>query len=123
MLDQQLAAYHAENPDLQGIGREKLRLLMQPRLPAAEFVAAIQKIAASGQIVLDGSFVRLATHTVRLTPKDEDLTALETLGRAAARRRSPLPSAPRSRHRNRNLTRGTRRPPAFQTGRASGMDG
>ncbi|WP_146690522.1 selenocysteine-specific translation elongation factor [Bradyrhizobium canariense] len=71
MLDQQLAAYHAENPDLQGIGREKLRLLIQPRLPAAEFVAAIQKIAASGQIVLDGSFVRLATHTVRLTPKDE----------------------------------------------------
>jgi selenocysteine-specific elongation factor len=67
----QLTAYHAENPDLQGIGREKLRLLIQPRLPEAEFVAALQKIAASGQIVLDGSFVRLATHTVRLAPKDE----------------------------------------------------
>ena len=71
LLVTQLSAYHAENPDLQGIGREKLRLLMQPRLPAAEFVVAIQKIAASGQIVLDGSFVRLATHTVRLAPKDE----------------------------------------------------
>jgi selenocysteine-specific elongation factor len=71
MLVEQLTAYHIENPDLQGIGREKLRLAMQPRLRAAEFVVALQKIAASGTIVLDGSFVRLATHTVRLAPKDE----------------------------------------------------
>jgi selenocysteine-specific elongation factor len=71
MLVEQLTAYHAENPDLQGSGREKLRLLIQPRLPAAEFVAALQRIAASGQIVLDGSFVRLASHTVRLAQKDE----------------------------------------------------
>lgn len=71
MLVEQLAAYHAENPDLQGIGREKLRLSMQPRLPSQAFVVALQKIAASGHIVLDGSFVRLATHIVRLTPKDE----------------------------------------------------
>ena len=71
MLLEQLAAYHAENPDLQGIGREKLRLLMQPRLPSAAFVVALQRIAAGGQIVLDGAFVRLATHSVRLTPKDE----------------------------------------------------
>lgn len=71
MLIERLAAYHAENPDLQGIGREKLRLQILPRLPAAEFVPALQRIVASGQIVLDGSFVRLATHTVRLAPKDE----------------------------------------------------
>jgi selenocysteine-specific elongation factor len=71
MLVEQLAAYHAENPDLQGIGREKLRLLMQPRLPAAAFATALQKFATSGGIVLDGSFVRLATHTVRLASKDE----------------------------------------------------
>lgn len=71
MLVEQLAAYHAENPDLQGIGREKLRLLMQPRLPVATFVVALQKIAATGPIILDGAFVRLSTHTVRLTPKDE----------------------------------------------------
>jgi selenocysteine-specific elongation factor len=70
-LVEQLTAYHAENPDLQGLGREKLRLLMQPRLPAAAFVVALQKLAASGRIVLDGSFVRLAAHTVRLAPSDE----------------------------------------------------
>jgi selenocysteine-specific elongation factor len=71
MLVERLAAYHDENPDLQGIGREKLRLLMQPRLPPAAFVIALQRIAAGGQIVLDGAFVRLATHSVRLTPKDD----------------------------------------------------
>ena len=71
MLVEQLTAYHAENPDLQGIGREKLRLLMQPRLPAAAFVVALQRFATGGGIVLDGSFVRLAAHTVRLAPSDE----------------------------------------------------
>jgi selenocysteine-specific elongation factor len=71
MLIEQLTAYHGENPDVQGIGREKLRLLMQPRLPAAAFVVALQKFAAGGAIVLDGSFVRLATHAVRLAPHDE----------------------------------------------------
>ena len=70
LLDQ-LVAYHAENPDLQGIGRERLRLLLQPRLPARAFVVALQKLADEGKLVLDGSFVRLTTHTVRLTPKDE----------------------------------------------------
>ena len=38
-----LLAYHAENPDQQGIGREKLRLMLQPRLPAPVFVIALQK--------------------------------------------------------------------------------
>jgi selenocysteine-specific elongation factor len=70
-LLEQLAAYHAENPDLQGIGRDRLRLLLQPRLPARAFVVALQKLAAEGKLVLDASFVRLTTHTLRLTPKDE----------------------------------------------------
>ncbi len=66
-----LAAFHAENPDLQGIGREKLRLSSQPRLPSQAFVTALQKLTRGGELVLDGSFVRLAAHAVRLTPKDE----------------------------------------------------
>jgi selenocysteine-specific elongation factor len=70
-LVDRLAAHHADNPDLQGIGREKLRLLLQPRLPAAVFVAALQKAARTGEVSLDGSFVRLASHAVRLAPKDE----------------------------------------------------
>jgi selenocysteine-specific elongation factor len=70
-LLERLAAYHAENPDLQGIGREKLRRLLQPRLPARAFIVALQKLACGRELVLDASFVRLATHTVRLTSKDE----------------------------------------------------
>ncbi len=68
---EQLAAYHAEHPDLQGIGREKLRMLLHPRLPAPAFLIALHKVARNGEVVLDGSFVRLAIHAVRLTPKDE----------------------------------------------------
>jgi selenocysteine-specific elongation factor len=69
-LIEQLTVHHTENPDVQGIGREKLRLLLQPRLSAPVFVAALQRVARGGQIVLDGSFVRLAGHEVRLTPSD-----------------------------------------------------
>ncbi len=67
----QLAAHHAENPDRQGIGREQLRLLLQPRLSAPVFGIALHKVAGSGELALDGSFVRLATHTARLEPMDE----------------------------------------------------
>jgi selenocysteine-specific elongation factor len=71
MLTEALAAFHLENPDLQGIGRERLRGLLLPRMPADVFVVALQLIAASSAIVLDGAFVRLASHSVRLTEKDE----------------------------------------------------
>ena len=67
----QLADYHAQNPDLQGVGREQLRLLLQPRLPMPVFAIALQRISREGQIVLDGGFVRLATHQVRLGPEDK----------------------------------------------------
>ena len=66
-----LAAFHAENPDLQGLGRERLRLEQQPRLPGPVFLAALQRLAADGEVALDGAFVRLAGHTARLTPADE----------------------------------------------------
>ena len=67
----QLAAYHAENPDLQGLGRERLRLLLQPRLPGPVFIAALQRLVEAGAIALDGAFVRLSGHLARLTPADE----------------------------------------------------
>ena len=70
-LSAQVADFHAENPDLQGIGREKLRLALTPRLTKPIFVAALQKLATTGDLVLDGSFVRLAAHQVRLAAEDE----------------------------------------------------
>ena len=72
-LMERLAAFHAENPDLQGIGREKLRTSLEPKLAMPAFVAALQKLSGAGQIALDGAFVRAAGHEVRLTPEDEAL--------------------------------------------------
>ncbi len=68
-----LAAFHAENPDLAGIGREKLRLSLKPRLAKPTFLAFLKAEAATGRIVLDGAFLRLPGHAVRLTPADESL--------------------------------------------------
>ncbi len=70
-----LAQHHEENPDQQGIGRERLRLLAQPRLPAPFFKAALEREARAGNIVLEGAFLRLPGHEVRLDPEDEALYA------------------------------------------------
>ena len=89
LLDR-LAAYHAENPDLQGIGREKLRLELQPRLPAPAFLAALRRLAQAGQVALDGAFVRLALHVARLSPADDAAwPAIETLLGGTERFRPP----------------------------------
>lgn len=85
-----LAAFHAEHPDLQGAGRERLRLSLQPRLPAPALGAALQRLAREAAIALDGAFVRLAGHTVRLTEADEAFwSEIEPLLGAAARFRPP----------------------------------
>ena len=68
-----LAAYHAEHPDLQGAGRERLRLSLQPRLPAPAFAAALQRLAGEQAVALDGAFVRMPSHTITLTASDEAL--------------------------------------------------
>jgi selenocysteine-specific elongation factor len=65
-----LKIFHASHPDLQGIGREKLRLALQPRLPAAAFALALLHADFSG-LVRDGAFVRLASHSLQLTPERE----------------------------------------------------
>jgi selenocysteine-specific elongation factor len=89
-LVEHVAAYHQENPDLQGIGREKLRLMLRPTLAAAEFAAALQKMASMGHIVLDGSFVRLPGHAVHLSPRDEEGWAtIQPLLAGGARFRPP----------------------------------
>ena len=70
-LSEQVAAYHAENPDMQGIGREQLRLMLEPRLTKTAFAVALQKLSEEGGIVRDGAFVRLASHRVQLASGDE----------------------------------------------------
>ncbi len=64
-------AFHASNPDLQGMGREKLRLASPPRLPAGAFALALQHADLAGRVVRDGAFVRLPGHSLQLSPERE----------------------------------------------------
>jgi selenocysteine-specific elongation factor len=66
-----LAAFHAGNPDLPGMGLEWLRLQLEPRLPAPAFIAALQTLARAKEVALDGAWVRLPGHEVRLTDGEE----------------------------------------------------
>ena len=70
-----LAAFHTVNPDLPGLGFERLRLALEPRLPAPVFRALLQSPALGGRVSLDGAWARLAEHQVRLQPEDEALWA------------------------------------------------
>ena len=72
-LGEILDAFHGDNPDLPGIGLERLRLQSQPRLPAPTFLAALRGLARAGEVALDGAWVRRPGHVVRLTAADEAL--------------------------------------------------
>jgi len=85
-----LAQFHADNPDLAGIGLERLRLQLEPRLPAPAFTALLQGLARTGDVSLDGAWIRLPGHEVRLTPQDEALwTKVRPLIGGAERFRPP----------------------------------
>jgi selenocysteine-specific elongation factor len=85
-----LAAFHAGHPDLPGLGMERLRLSITPRLPAPAFAHAVQDLAKARQIVLDGAWVRLPDHAVRLTESEQSLWAeVKPLITADARFRPP----------------------------------
>jgi selenocysteine-specific elongation factor len=75
MLLSRLESFHADNPDLPGLGRERLRLQLEPRLPAPAFGAALLSLAQAGELSLDGAWVKLAGFEVRLAPRDEVLWA------------------------------------------------
>jgi selenocysteine-specific elongation factor len=68
-----LIKFHADNPDLPGVGMERLRLQLQPRMSAPLFAAALQKLAADKNVALDGAWVRLPSHEIRLTVAEEAL--------------------------------------------------
>jgi selenocysteine-specific elongation factor len=68
-----LETFHADNPDLPGIGMERLRVQLDPCLPAPAFTAAMRGLAGAGQVGLDGAWVRLPGHEVHLAPREEAL--------------------------------------------------
>lgn len=72
-LTETLKAFHADHPDLPGMGLERLRLSVMPPLPAPIFKAALALLARDGEVVVSGSWIRRPEHEVRLTPADEEL--------------------------------------------------
>ncbi len=71
-----LAVFHAENPDLPGIGIERLRLAVAPKLPGPAFRQMMQAGARDGHVRLEGAWARLPSHETRLSEEDEALWRL-----------------------------------------------
>ncbi|MEH2484053.1 selenocysteine-specific elongation factor [Nitrobacteraceae bacterium AZCC 2146] len=68
-----LQTFHADNPDLQGIGLDRLRMQLEPRLPVLALRSILQGFARAKDVALDGAWVRLAGHEVRLIDEDGKL--------------------------------------------------
>ncbi|MFK3667023.1 selenocysteine-specific translation elongation factor [Ochrobactrum teleogrylli] len=67
---ERLGIFHDENPDLIGMGVERLRLLLKPRLPASAFRAAIAALTDAQLVKLDGAWLRLSEHEVTMSDAD-----------------------------------------------------
>ena len=106
-----------DNPDLPGIGLERLRLQLEPRLPAPAFRRMLQGLARSGELALDGAWVRLAGPR---GAADRRTTKRYGRRRAAARRRRALPPAARARHRRAALRARAGGAPAAEAARPHG---
>ena len=68
-----LGAFHADKPDLPGMGQERLRYALLPRLPAPAFAEALARLVRDGIVAIDRSWVRLPGHEVRLSDEEERL--------------------------------------------------
>ena len=70
---ERLDAFHAEHPDLPGMGLERLCFAIAPRWPAPLFRQALAPLAEDGVLVPAGSWIRRPGHEARLSPEDEAL--------------------------------------------------
>jgi selenocysteine-specific elongation factor len=66
-----LGEFHVDNPDLPGMGIEKLRLRLAPLMPKPMFIAILHLLSRDKLVVIDGAWLRLPTHEVRLTTQHE----------------------------------------------------
>ena len=66
-----LAAFHKTNPLRPGIPRNELRLQVAGRPPAEAYAQGVDHLLERGVLASDDSFLRLADHTIRLTPEQE----------------------------------------------------
>jgi selenocysteine-specific elongation factor len=70
---ERLDAFHAEHPDLPGIGLARLRFAIAPRWPAPLFRQALVRFEDEGVLVPAGSWFKRPGHEARLLPEDEAL--------------------------------------------------
>jgi len=67
-----LAAFHGDNPMLEGIGREELRSRLFGGLDAKLFNMVLNTLVKQGKVVADKAIVRLAEHAVSLRADEEE---------------------------------------------------
>ncbi len=75
-IGQALDAFHAERPDLPGIGLEQLRKGDKPPLPLPLFMSAVRKLVDAGEVALDRTWVRRPHHQVKFSADEERIWAL-----------------------------------------------
>jgi selenocysteine-specific elongation factor len=68
-----LKTYHGTNADSAGLQPERLRLTMKKRWPQAVFRALLDHEVAAKTVVVDGPFLRLPGHSLKLGARDEAL--------------------------------------------------
>ncbi|HZP98971.1 MAG TPA: selenocysteine-specific translation elongation factor [Reyranella sp.] len=72
-LVETLKTYHQTNADAPGLQPERLRLAMKKRWPVAVFRALMDHEVVGKTIVVDGPFLRLPGHSLKLGARDEQL--------------------------------------------------
>jgi selenocysteine-specific elongation factor len=87
-LGKVLDVFHAERPDLPGIGIEQLRKDQKPLLPTSLFLAALRKLGEDGDLALDRTWVRRPHHEVKFSNEEERVWGL-ILPRLSAERYRP----------------------------------
>ena len=69
-IAQELAAYHRAHPLEPGIEIQRLRRLSCPRFDASAFRALIQVMNTRGRVALQGAFLHLPDHALRLSARE-----------------------------------------------------
>ncbi len=73
-LRETLAEFHAAQPDLPGMGLERLRMATAPRVPAPLYRILLRHLVESeGWLVVQGAWVRLASHRIEISAEEEAL--------------------------------------------------
>ena len=68
-----LETFHAANPEAPGIGPQRLRPQLEPRLPARVVSGVLEVLVQARDVVLEGGSIRLPGHQVKLTTQNDRL--------------------------------------------------